>query len=173
MFRMSMMAAVAAITLSTATAHAQSASTPSLGEVARRTAAQWATGKKATKVFTNASLDVLPEEVATVTPASMPAATAGTPTAPAATGAAPATAKDEKAAADSISKDENHWRNQAATLRADLAKAKATLGKQKNGTPQYDQAQRSTAFFQKRWDALVEAAKTANVPPEWLEPSQQ
>jgi len=168
MFRMTMMAAAAAITLSTATAYAQSASTPSLGEVARRTAAQWATGKKATKVFTNANLDVPPEEVATVTPASTPAATATTPAAPAATGAPATTVKDEKAVADGISKDENHWRNQAATLRADLARAKATLDKQANGTPQYDQAQRTVAFFQKRWDAFFEAAKTANVPTEWL-----
>jgi hypothetical protein len=168
MFRMTMMAAVAAITLSTATAYAQSASTPSLGEVARRTAAQWAKGKKATKVFTNASLDVLPEEVATVSPASPPVATAGTPATPAAAGTTAATAKDEKAPADSISKDENHWRNQAATVRADLARAKATLDKQQAGTPQHEQAQRLVTLFEKRWDALVEAAKTANVPPEWV-----
>ena len=168
MSRMIMMTAVAAITLSTAPAYAQSASTPSLGEVARRTAAHWAKGKKATKVFTNASLDVLPEEVATVSPASPPAATAGTPATPAAAGAPAVTAKDEKAAADSISKDENHWRNQAATVRADLARAKATLDKQQAGTPQHEQAQRLVTLFEKRWDALVEAAKTANVPPEWV-----
>ena len=166
MFRMSMMAAVAAITLSTATAYAQPASTPSLGDVARQTAVQWAVGKKATKVYTNASLGVLPEEVTTVAPASAPPTTA----APPAAAAPPATtANDDKAAADGISKDENHWRNQAATLRADLARARATLDRQTGGTPQYVEAQRSVGFFQKRWDALVEAAKTANVPPEWLE----
>ena len=170
MFRITMMAALAAITLSAATANAQSAATPSLGEVARRTAAQWAKGKKATRVFTNASLDVLPEEVATVTPASTPAVTSGTgtPATPAASGAPAATAKDENAAADRISKDENHWRNQAATVRADLARAKATLDKQQAGTPQHEQAQRLVTLFEKRWDALVEAAKTANVPPEWV-----
>jgi len=173
MFRMSMMAAVAAITLSTATAHAQSASTPSLGEVARQTAAKRAATKPTAKVYTNASLDALPVEVVTVAPASLPATSTATPATQAAGAAPTSSPENDKAAKDRISKDENHWRNQAATLRADLAKAKATLGKQKNGTPQYDQAQRSTAFFQKRWDALVEAAKTANVPPEWLEPSQQ
>jgi hypothetical protein len=69
--------------------------------------------------------------------------------------------------------DENHWRNHAATVRADLARARATLDKQQAGTPQHEQAQRSVALFQKRWDALVEAANTANVPPEWLEARQR
>ena len=169
MFRMTMMAAIATITLSTATASAQSAATPSLGDVARQTAAQRAVGKKATRVYTNASLAVLPEEIVTPAPASAPPTTAAMP---AAATAPAATAKDDKAAADSISKDENHWRNQAATLRADLERARATLDRQPEGTPQREQAQLSVSFFQKRWDALVEAAKTANVPPEWLEARQ-
>ena len=170
MFRMTMMAAVAAITFLAAPAYAQSASTPSLGDVARRTAAQRATGKKATKVYTNASLAVVAEEVATAAPASAPSTLSATP---AAAAAPAATAKDDKAAAASISKDENHWRNQAATLRADLERARTTLDKQPEGTPQREQAQQSMAFFQKRWDAFVAAAKTANVPPEWLEARQQ
>lgn len=169
MFRITMTAALAAITLSAAAANAQSAATPSLGEVARQTAAKRATGKKATRVFTNASLDVPAEDVAAVTPASTPPTTAM----PAAAAAPPATTKDDKAAADGISKDENHWRNQAAAVRADLARARATLEKQPDGTPQHEQAQRSVALFQKRWDALVEAARTANVPPYWLEARQQ
>ena len=173
MFRMAMMAAIAAITLSSSTVHAQSAATPSLAEVARQTAAKRAAGKPATRVYTNASLAVAPEDVAPAAPAVAPAPAAAT-TVPATQAAAPAaTATNDKTATDSISKDENHWRNQSATVRADLARARAALDKQKTGTPQYDQAQRSVSFFQKRWDALVESAKAANVPPEWLEARQQ
>lgn len=173
MFRITMMAAVAAITLSAATADAQSTALPSLAEVARQTAAKWATGKRATKVYTNASLAAAPEDVATPAPAVAPASAPATTDAAAQAAATPAATTNVKTASDSISKDENHWRNQAAALRADLARAKATLAKHTSGTPQYDQAQRAVAFFQKRWDALVESAKAANVPPAWLEPNQQ
>jgi hypothetical protein len=172
MFRISMMAALAAITLSSATAYAQSGAPPALADVARQTAAKWATGKKATKVYTNASLATAAEDASSAGTVSVatatPPTTASAPASQAANASAVTTA-DDNAATDAISKDENHWRNQAATVRADLARARATLDKQKQGTPQHEQAQRSVGFFQKRWDSLVEAARTAKVPPEWLE----
>jgi hypothetical protein len=176
MLRMTTMAVTAALTLSTATAHAQSASTPSLGEVARQTAAKRANTKPTGRIYTNASLEAVPEEVLTVTPLAPVSASTVSVTGPSSSQAVavkPAAASsNDPAGKGEVAPDENHWRNQAATLRADLARARATLDKQTNGTPQHEQAQRTVAFFQKRWDAFVEAAKTANVPSEWVEARQ-
>ena len=183
--RMAVMAAVAAITLSSAMAHAQSAVTPSLAEVARQTAAKWATGKRAAKVYTNASLAVVAEDVtpATVTVATATPATAvSTPTsqaAAAASGTAPGKDQATKAVA---AEDENAWREESAKHRRDLEQARAALEALRNAAPastdrerlaaqrQLQQAQRTFEYLQKRWNAHVKTAESAKVPPAWLEP---
>jgi hypothetical protein len=165
-----MMAAVAAITLSTATAHAQSASTPSLGEVARQTAAKRAAKKPTTKVYTNASLDALPVEVLTPAPATVQASAAVTSSSQAAAVKPAAPNSTDTAAKEEAVPDENHWREQASTLRTDLRQAKAALEQQKPGTARYEQAEKIVAYFQRRWDTLVKNAQASKVPMEWLEP---
>ena len=166
-----MMAATAAVTLSTATAYAQSGLMPSLAEVARQTAAQRATGKKATKVYTNSTLSEIPEDVVVTTAAAtaIPPAAAATAPAQAAAAAPVAAGNNDKAAKDTVAGDEKDWRGQAVTRRADLERAKAALEKQPDGTAQHDQARRMVTYYQNRWDALVAAAKAANVPPAWLD----
>lgn len=176
MFKTSMMAAVAAITLSTAIAHAQSASTPSLGEVARQTAAKRAARKPTGRIYTNASLDALPEEVLTVTPlAPVSASTAsvtGTSSSQAAAVKPAAPNGNETAPKEAAVPDENYWREQASKLRTDLRQAKASLEQQKPGTARYEQAEKIVAYFQRRWDTLVKDAQSSKVPMEWLEPRQ-
>jgi hypothetical protein len=174
------MAAVAAITLSTSIAHAQSGALPSLAEVARQTAAKWATGKRATRVYTNASLATVPEDE---TPATVTAATAvSTPASQAAaatSGTAPGGVKDP---ATKAVEDENAWREESARTRRDLEQARAALDAARNaaavGTEaersaagrQLQQAQRTFEYYEKRWNAHVKAAEAAKVPPSWLEP---
>lgn len=174
MFRLGVVAAIAAITVSTAPAEAQTASPQSLGEVARQTAAQRASGKRATKVYTNASLSMPAEETAAAAEAALaPAATVSAPATPAATAGSGSGANNDKAAKDdTLPSDENHWRSQATTMRRDLEQAIAARDKQQKGTAQHDQAQRMVAYYQKRWDVLVESAKAAKVPPAWLESKQ-
>ena len=165
-----MMAAVAAITLSTATAHAQSASTPSLGEVARQTAAKRAAKKPTTKVYTNASLDALPVEVLTPAPATVQASAVGTTSSQAVATKPAAPNSNETAPKEAAVPDENYWREQASKLRTDLRQAKASLEQQKPGTARYEQAEKIVAYFQRRWDTLVKDAQSSKVPMEWLEP---
>jgi hypothetical protein len=181
--KMIVMAAVAAITLSSAIAHAQSA-TPPLAEVARQTAVKWATGKRATKVYTNASLAVVADDEtpATVTVATASPATVNTPTSqPAA--APPGTAPGQDQATKAVVvEDENAWRAESAKNRRDLDQARAALDAARNaaarGTEnerrtaerQLQQAQRTFEYYEKRWNAHVKAAAAAKVPPSWLEP---
>jgi hypothetical protein len=173
------MAAVAAITLSSAIAHAQSTATPSLAEVARQTAASWATGKKATKVYTNASLATIAEDAsaANVTVATAAPATVNTPTTQGASAPAPAaaTGKDPAATAGGGAKveDENAWRNEAASKHRDVAQARAALEKLQTAQPptaerQLQQAQREVAYFERRLSTFLKAAEAAKVPPAWV-----
>jgi hypothetical protein len=178
------MAAVAAFTLSSAIAHAQSNATPSLAEVARQTAAKWATGKRATKVYTNASLAVVPEDEtpAMVTVATATPATVNTPTSqPAAAAAVTAPGKDQAAAARVV-EDENAWRAESEKNRRDLDQARAALDAARSavatGTETerraaertLQHAQRTFEYYEKRWNAHVKAAEAAKVSPAWLQP---
>lgn len=187
MFKIPMMAAVAAITLSSAIAHAQSPSTPSLAEVARQTAAKRASAKPATKVFTNASLAEPPADGTPLitSPTATPPATAST-----AVSQAPVTQPGSAPAADQATKpaeDENAWRQEAGRLRKDLDDARAALDslrKTANATPaateaqrrtaqrQLDQAQRTVEYFEKRWEQYRKEAAAAKIPPAWLEPGR-
>lgn len=185
MLRVTVVAAVAAITLSPAVAHAQSTAMPSLAEVARQTAAKWATGKRATKVYTNASLATVPEDVApsTVTVAAAAPATAASTPASQATAAAAVPGKDQATKAVAA-EDENAWREESAKNRRDLDQARAALDALRNAPAptterqrrdaerQLQQAQRTFEYFEKRWNAHVKAAEAAKVPPSWLEPKQ-
>ena len=182
MYRTSVMVAAAAITLSAATAAAQVGSPLSLGEIARQTANKRATSKPATKVYTNASLDAAPAEeppAAASNPAVPVSAANTSKSGSQAAGAAVAVENiKEQNTPNTVPPDENYWRDAAASARRDLEQAKTALDSQEKAQParaeaarhQYEQAQRMVAYFQKRWDALVESAKAANVPPAWLEP---
>jgi hypothetical protein len=176
MFKTSVMAAAvtAAIGLSTTIAHAQSPTTPSLGEVARQTAEKRAASKKAKRVYTNASLEALPAEVMTSAPAepaaaeTSAAAVAATTPADAAKPAGPG--KSPERAAKTAAMDEKYWREQGTSIRNELRQARESLGQQKPGTRPYSQAQRVVEQFERRWDNLVKSAQSAKVPMEWLGP---
>jgi hypothetical protein len=177
MFRITMMAACAAITLSSAIAHAQSGAPPSLADVARQTAARWATGKKATKVYTNASLATAAEDplsAGTVSVATAaPPTTASAPASQAPAAAAAAPTGNEQGTKAVPAEDENAWRQEAASKRRDLDQAKAALDAlQRSAAPaerQVQQAQREVAYFERRLNTFLKAAEAAKIPPGWVQ----
>ena len=126
MFRIGVMTAAAVITLSTATALAQSSSTPSLGELARQTEQKRAASKPATKVYTNADLAPKPDEAAPATPTAAAPATGGyvsKSTGEVLSAEEMQAASQEKLARDNAKMDEKWWRNQAPGLRSELTES--------------------------------------------------
>jgi hypothetical protein len=159
--------------------------TPSIGEVAKQSAEQRAAGKPATKVYTNADLVRDPRDAAS----------------PAATGEAPAAGgyiskstgkalsaeeiianSQEKLRRDSAKMDESYWRRQAASLTAELERARKdvdvlatapiprTVVMQQIAARELEKARKVLADLEHRWTRLEESARYANAPKAWLEP---
>jgi hypothetical protein len=181
--RNSVMAAAAVITLSTATAFAQSA-TPSLAQIARQTEQKRATSKPATKVYTNADLAPKVDEAAPAAPAGEVPAKDGYVSK--STGAVLSAeemqaASQEKIKRETSKMDEKWWRSQAATLRQAIARAKEMISGYQASKPTTAAMRQRTekalaesieglANLEKRWATFEESAHYAQVPKAWLEP---
>jgi hypothetical protein len=184
-FRNLVLAALAAGTLSFPAASAQTASTQSLGEVARQTADKRAAGKKATKVYSNGSLSQPQTDQSAVVSESAPAASSGDLSKaegkPVSAEAMLPNSQD-KLKRDTVEMDENYWRKEAASHRRDVEQARAAVegyetappagseAQRRNAEKQYEQSKQMLAYYEKRRAAFLQAAQSAQVPPGWLEP---
>jgi hypothetical protein len=109
--------AIALIAASSPAAFAQTSSTVSLAEVARREEARRKTTKKATRVITNANLGAPEEPVSAAPPStSKPATGSGDATPPTISGGQvePVEAADKK--------DQAYWQNRISTARLELSR---------------------------------------------------
>ena len=186
MFRNLVLAALAAGTLSFPAAWAQTASTQSLGEVARQTADKRAAGRKATKVYTNSSVSQPPADVSAPVSESAPAE--ASPDSRSQSEGKPSSVEEvpvngkEQLRRDTAGEDEDYWRREAASHRRDVEQARAAVEtlatappagseeQRKAAAKQYQQAKQMLAYYEKRQKAFLQSAQSAQVPPAWLEP---
>lgn len=171
---------LAAWLLTAATAAAQSA--PSLAEIARRTEAQRAAGKPASKVYTNASLSPVAE--VTVTAATAPPAVGFVSKSTGQVLSAEEIIANSQAqiAVDRQHMGESHWRTRAVGVRADRDRARQRVSDLESAPPartpglrqaavrELERARATLATAERRWAELEESARYANVPKAWLEP---
>jgi hypothetical protein len=160
------------------------ATTPSLGEVARQSEANKATVKKAKKTYTNADLSAVPDS--TPAPAATPSTGFVSKTLDKPVNAEEIIARsEEKVEQDALKKEsEPNWRKRAETIRSEMARVAARLvalsrpSEARDNNPaaaarhaaEVSKYQQGRDALKQDWARLEEAARNLKVPSAWLEP---
>lgn len=157
---------------------------PSLGEVARQTEARRSAVTRAAKIFTNADLKGEPmaaepsNEAAAAPAGGYVSKSTGQPV----SADEMVEASLKKLEIGQAKMDERYWRREAESLRLQLesarekaasyqgAPAAPSVALQRVAAKQRAQAEEALAQLEKRWTALEESARYAQVPPAWLQP---
>jgi hypothetical protein len=151
---------------------------PSLAELARQVEAARPSLKKATRTYTNSDLGSDPR--AETAPADPPAGYVSASTGKAVAAEEMVKLSEEKVdSTNGHAMPEEHWRQRADSIRADIAKGKAAIAKlQQSASPsakirelnehEIEKNQQMIDAAMKRWALLEESARIARVPAEWI-----
>ncbi|MEO7157127.1 MAG: hypothetical protein ABI039_06175 [Vicinamibacterales bacterium] len=176
-----------AIVIAVGSTQAQEPSQASLAEVARKAETAKATTRRATKIYTNASLSAVPTDDAPVAPA------AGAIFESRSLGKSVSAEEMVARSEDKVEKDnaaqqsEPDWRNRAASLRKQLddmrsrisaltvpnALTEANPTLKKSNDLDVANARRALDGLRKQWERLEVSASEAKIPSAWLDPRPQ